>query len=61
MVALPAAVTLAAQVATAPLLVARFGPVPVAALPANLLAEPAAAGAMMYGLAAGLVAGALTA
>lgn len=60
-VALPAAVTVAAQLATAPLLVARFGPVPVAALPANLLAEPAAAGAMMYGLGAGLPAGALTA
>jgi competence protein ComEC len=60
-VALPAAVTVAAQVATAPLLVARFGPVPVASLPANLLAEPAAAGAMMYGLGAGLPAGLLTA
>jgi len=60
LVSVPIAVTVAAQVATAPLLVARFGPVPVASLPANLLAEPAAAGAMMYGLGAGLPAGLLT-
>jgi competence protein ComEC len=59
-VAVPVGVTMAAQIATAPLLVARFGPVPLASLPANLLAEPAAAGAMMYGLAAGLAAGTLT-
>ena len=35
-----AAVTLAAQSAVAPLLLLLFGPVPVAALPANLLAAP---------------------
>jgi competence protein ComEC len=50
-------VTLAAQVAVAPLLVARAGGMPVVAIPANLLAEPAAALIMSWGLTAGLVAG----
>ena len=50
-------VTLAAQAAVAPLLVAVFGPVPVAAIPANLLAVPAAGPIMVWGLTAGLVAG----
>jgi competence protein ComEC len=54
---LPAAVTLAAQAAVAPLLVPTFGPMPVAALPANLLAEPVAGLVMMWGCTAGLVAG----
>jgi competence protein ComEC len=39
------------------LLVAVFGPVPVAAIPANLLAVPAAGPIMVWGLTAGLVAG----
>ena len=52
-------VTLAAQLATAPLLVSLFGGVPLVAVPANLLAEPAAGAAMTYGLAGGLVAGLL--
>jgi competence protein ComEC len=55
--ATPLSVTLAAQLAVAPLLVAAFGAVPVASLPANLLALPAAGPAMVWGLTAGLVAG----
>ena len=51
------AVTVAAQLAVAPLIVPVFGGVPVAALPANLLAAPAAAGVMMWGLTGGLLAG----
>ncbi|HEY6533913.1 MAG TPA: ComEC/Rec2 family competence protein [Acidimicrobiales bacterium] len=54
---LPLAVTLAAQAAVAPLLVPAFGPMPVAAVPANLLAEPVAGLVMMWGCTAGLVAG----
>ncbi len=56
----PLAVTLAAQVAVAPLL-ARFddGGVPVAAIPANLLAVPVAGPLTAWGLTAGLAAGAL--
>jgi competence protein ComEC len=56
-VALPLSVTLAAQLATAPLIVATFGPVPLASVPANLLAAPAAGAVMTYGLAVGTVAG----
>ncbi len=59
--ALPLSVTVAAQVFTSPLLAATIGPVPVAALPANLLAEPAAGAAMTYGLVGGLAAGLLPA
>ena len=51
------AVTLSAQAAVAPLLVPAFGPMPVAAVPANLLAEPVAGLVMMWGCTAGLVAG----
>jgi competence protein ComEC len=51
------AVTLAAQVGVAPVLVPVFGGLPVAAVPANLLAVPAAGPVMMWGLAAGLPAG----
>lgn len=56
-IAAPLAVTLAAQLAVAPLLVASFGAVPVASLPANLLALPAAGPVMVWGLTGGLVAG----
>jgi competence protein ComEC len=56
-IAAPVAVTLAAQLAVAPLLVASFGAVPVASLPANLLALPAAGPVMVWGLTGGLVAG----
>jgi competence protein ComEC len=52
-----AAVTLAAQLAVAPVLVAVFGGVPVAGMPANVLAAPAAGPVMVWGLGAGLVAG----
>ena len=54
---LPAAVTLAAQAGVAPILVGVFDKVPLASLPANLLAIPAAGPVMMWGLAAGLPAG----
>jgi competence protein ComEC len=55
--AAPLSVTLAAQAAVAPLLVSTFGSVPLASLPANLLAAPAAGPLMVWGLAGGLVAG----
>jgi competence protein ComEC len=45
-----AAVTAAATVATAPLLAHHFGSVPLASLPANLLALPAVAPAMWLGM-----------
>ena len=51
------AVTLAAQLGVAPVLVPVFGGLPVAALGANLVAVPAAGPVMMWGLAAGLPAG----
>jgi len=51
------AVTSCAQIAVAPLLVWRFDGLPVASLPANLLAGPAAGPVMMWGLTGGLVAG----
>lgn len=53
----PLAVTAAAQVGVAPLLLAAFGPLPVASLPANLLAVPVAGLVMAWGMTAGLVAG----
>lgn len=56
---LPLAVTLAAQVGVAPVLVPVFGGVPVASVPANLLAVPAAGPVMVWGLVAGLPAGLL--
>ncbi|MDE0215269.1 MAG: ComEC/Rec2 family competence protein [bacterium] len=51
------AVTVSAQLAVAPLLIAIFGGVPVASLPANLLAAPVAGPVMMWSLSAGVVAG----
>jgi competence protein ComEC len=56
---LPLAVTTAAQVGVAPLLAPLFGGVPLASIPANLLAAPAAGPVMMWGLAGGLPAGLL--
>lgn len=53
------AVTLAAQVGVAPVLLPVFGGIPVASLPANLLAGPAAGPVMMWGLVGGLPAGLL--
>ena len=52
-----AAVTLAAQVAVAPLLATVFGGVPLVSVPANLLAGPAAGFVMVWGLLAGPIAG----
>jgi competence protein ComEC len=52
-------VTLAAQAAVGPLLVTTFGGVPVASVPANLLAVPAAGPVMMWGIGAGIPAGVL--
>ena len=51
------AVTLAAQAGVAPVLVPVFGGLPLASLPANLLAAPAAGPVMVWGLAAGVPAG----
>ncbi|MEY2430857.1 MAG: competence protein ComEC [Acidimicrobiaceae bacterium] len=51
------AVTLGAQAGVAPLLIAVFGGFPGAGVPANLLAAPAAGPVMVWGLAAGVVAG----
>ena len=56
-VALALATTIGAQVAVTPLLVAMFGSVPLASLPANLLAGPAAGPVMMWGCTGGMVAG----
>jgi competence protein ComEC len=53
------AVCIAAQVGVAPVLVPTFGGLPVAALPANLLAVPAAGPVLAWGLTAGLLAGVL--
>lgn len=50
-------VTLAAQLGVLPILVPVFGGLPVVALPANLLGAPVAGPLMMWGMAAGLVAG----
>jgi competence protein ComEC len=55
--AAPLSVTLSAQAAVSPLLVTTFGSVPLASLPANLLAAPAAGPLMVWGLTGGLVAG----
>ena len=54
---LAAATTAGAQLAVMPLLVAVFGAVPVASLPANVAAGPATAPVMMWGLTGGLGAG----
>lgn len=53
----PLAVTVAAQLGVAPVLLAAFGPLPLASIPANLLAVPAAGLVMTWGLTGGMVAG----
>jgi competence protein ComEC len=53
----PLAVTIAAQLGVAPLQLAAFGPIPVASVPANLLAVPAAGAVMVWGMTAGVLAG----
>ena len=50
-------VTLAAQLAVLPVQLATFGSLPVASIPANVLAGPAAGPAMVWGLNAGLLGG----
>lgn len=55
----PLGVTLAAQLAVAPLLISAFGSVAVASVLTNLLAAPAAGPVMAWGLVAGLLAGLL--
>lgn len=52
-------VTVAAQVGVAPVLLPVFGGVPVASLPANVLAVPAAGPLMVWGLTGGIAAGVL--
>ena len=54
-----AGVTVAAQVGVAPVLVPVFGALPLVSLPANLLAVPVAGPLMVWGLTAGMAAGAL--
>ncbi len=51
------AVTLGAQCAVAPVLIPTLGPMPVAAVPANLVAGPIAGLLMVWGLTAGTLAG----
>ena len=51
------AVTIAAQIGVAPVSVAVFGGLPVASVPANLLAVPVAGPLMVWGLPAGVLAG----
>jgi competence protein ComEC len=53
------AVTVAAQLGVAPVLLLTFGPIPVASLPANLLCVPVAGFVMAWGLTAGVAAGVL--
>lgn len=55
----PFATTVSAQLAVAPVLVGIFGPMPLAALPANVLAGPASGIVMIWGCTGGLVAGVL--
>jgi competence protein ComEC len=56
---LPAAVTVAAEIAVAPVLVLTLGAVPLVSLPANLLAAPAAGPVKLWGITGGLAAGSL--
>jgi competence protein ComEC len=51
------AVTLAAQLAVAPVLTSTFGPVSLVSIPANLAAGPVAGAVMAWGMTAGVVAG----
>ncbi|HEX7095745.1 MAG TPA: ComEC/Rec2 family competence protein [Acidimicrobiales bacterium] len=52
-----ASVTVAAQLAVAPVALSAFGGLPVAALPANVVAAPASGPVMVWGATAGVVAG----
>ena len=55
----PLAVTTAAQIGVAPIALPAFGALPLAALPANLMAAPAAAALSLWGLGSGIVTGLL--
>ncbi len=57
--AVPAGVTIGAQIAVAPVSLLVFGTLPIVSVPANLLAVPVAGFVMLFGLPAGLAAGAL--
>jgi competence protein ComEC len=61
LLALPIGVTLGAQVGVVLPAVMVFGRLPLVSIPANLLAVPVAGFVMLYGLPAGLLAGALPA
>ena len=47
--AIPVATTVAAQLAVSPVLISIFGPIPLASLPANVLAGPAGGAVMIWG------------
>ena len=51
------AITVAAQIGVAPILIPTFGAMPLASIPANLVAGPVAGLAMVWGLVAGSLAG----
>ncbi len=53
----PLGLTIAAQMGVAPVTIAVFGPLPLASIPSNLLAAPAAGPLMVWGLPMGLLAG----
>lgn len=53
----PMATTAAAQLAVSPVLLGLFGPLPLASLPANLLAGPVSGAVMVWGCTGGLFAG----
>lgn len=55
----PLAVTAAAQVGVAPIALPAFGQLPLAALPANLAAAPAATVLSLWGLGSGIIGGVL--
>lgn len=55
----PVAVTIGAQMGVAPVSLLVFGSLPIVSIPANLLAVPVAGFVMLYGLPAGILAGAL--
>ncbi len=50
-------ITIASQVGVAPIIIPVVGPMPLASLPANVLAEPIAGFVMMWGSTVGIVAG----
>ena len=53
----PMATTAAAQLAVSPVLLGLFGPLPLASLPANLLAGPVSGAVMVWGCTGGMFAG----